>query len=63
MVGRPPDSILVPDDKEVEQLISHEFHDAAYAGHLGILTVVKNIQLYLAYWAETLSTETETFKL
>ena len=31
------DQILVPDDKEVKQLILHQFHDdVSYAGHLGI---------------------------
>ena len=37
------DQIVVPNNKEVKNLIFHEFHDAAHAGHLGIRKTVKNI--------------------
>ena len=30
------DLVVVPDNSEVKQLIFHEFHESAYAGHLGI---------------------------
>ena len=32
--------IMVPDNKELKRMIMHEFHDSAYAGHLGLRKTV-----------------------
>ena len=51
--------IVVPNDKEVKHLILHEFHDSAYAGHLGVRKTAKSILRYFTW--PGIWTDTETF--
>lgn len=47
---------MVPDNREVKNLIFHDLHDASYAGHPGVRKTVMNIPQYFTWpkiWAET----------